>query len=172
MSSKGQMTLEIFQIFTWQFVSVHITHRKKLKAIRWSYLPFVIKHALFPLGTTSLLVSCSGLWGVCVQTFVKHANLFTTSSWWHDITSTKVSCVSEFFFGIKMPCHSMHTYACVHVVRQICLKIPSSLLHMKLTRTKVHKYVFSNRFGYALHVDVVQIWIMVIKWLEDRKSVV
>ena len=38
-----------------------------------------------------------------------------------------------------------------------CLKIPSNLLHMELTRTQVHKYDFSNRFGYALHVDVVQI---------------
>ena len=43
------------------------------------------------------------------------------------------------FFGFKMPCHSMHTYACVHVVRQICLKIPSNLLHMELTRRQVHK---------------------------------
>ena len=51
------------------------------------------------------------------------------------------------FFGIKMPWHSMHTYACVHVVRQICLKIPSNLLHMELTRTQVHKYDFSNRYG-------------------------
>ena len=49
------------------------------------------------------------------------------------------------------------TDACVHVVRQICLKILSNLLHMELTRTQVHKYDFSNRFGYALHVDVVQI---------------
>ena len=56
-----------------------------------------------------------------------------------------------------MPCHSMHTNAYVHVVRQICLKIPSSLLHMELTRTQVHKYDFSNHFGYALHVDAVQI---------------
>ena len=51
------------------------------------------------------------------------------------------------FFGIKMPWHSMHIYACVHVVRQICLKIPSNLLHMELTRTQVHKYDFSNRYG-------------------------
>ena len=79
-------------------ILVHVKCRKKLKAVRGSYLPFAIKHALFPLGTTKLLVSCSGLWGVCVQTFVKHANFFTTSSWWHGITSTKVSCVSEFFF--------------------------------------------------------------------------
>ena len=48
---------------------------------------------------------------------------------------------------LKMPGHSMHTYACVHVVRQICLKIPYNLLHMELTRTQVHKYDFSNRFG-------------------------
>ena len=52
-----------------------------------------------------------------------------------------------YLFGIKMPWHSMHTYACVHVVRQICLKIPSNLMHMELTRTQVHKYDFSNRYG-------------------------
>ena len=51
------------------------------------------------------------------------------------------------FFGIKMPCHSMHTYACFHVVREIYLKIPSNLLHMELTRTQVHKYDFSTRYG-------------------------
>ena len=65
----------------------------------------------------------------------------------------------------------MHTYACVHVVRPICLKIPSNLLHMELTHTQVRKYDFSNRFGYALHVDVVQIWITVIKWLENHLNV-
>ena len=53
------------------------------------------------------------------------------------------------------PCIRMH--ACVHVVRQICLKIPSNILHMELTRTQVHKYDFSNRYGLPLHVDVVQI---------------
>ena len=51
----------------------------------------------------------------------------------------------------------MHMYAFVHVVRPICLKIPSNLLHMELTRTQVHRYDFSNRFGQALHIDVVQI---------------
>ena len=63
-----------------------------------------------------------------------------------------------------MPCHSMHTYACVDAVRQICLKIASNLLHMELTCTQVHKYDFSNRFGQALHVDAVEIRIMDIKW--------
>ena len=146
---------------------------KNLKAVRGSYLSFVIKHALFPLRTTNLLGSCSGLWGVRVQTFVKHANFFTTLSWWHDITSTKVSCVSDhfIFFWIKIPCHSMHTYSCAHVVRPICLKIPSNLLHMELTRTQVHRYDFSNRSGYALHVDVVQIWITVIRWLGNHLNV-
>ena len=117
---------------------MHVKRRKNLKAVRGSHLPFIIKHALFPLETTSLLVSCSGLWGVCVQTFVKHASFFTTSSWWHDITSTKVSCVSYFlFFGIKMPCHSMLN--CVRAVRPICLKIPSNLLHIELNRTQVYE---------------------------------
>ena len=132
---------------------------KILKAVWGSYLPFVIKHALFPLGTTNLLASCSGLWGVFVQTFVTHAKFFTTSSWWHDITSTKVSCVSEFFFGIKMPCHSMLN--CAIAVRPICLKIPSNWLHMELNRTQLHEiWVFkplwlgvactcSSNFNYA-----------------------
>ena len=65
----------------------------------------------------------------------------------------------------------MHTYACVYVVRPICLKIPSNLLHMELTRTQVHTYDISNRFGWALHVDVVEIWIMVIKLLENHLNV-
>jgi hypothetical protein len=48
-------------------VLVHVNYRNFLKAVRGSYHPFVIKHALFPLGTMSLLVSCSGLCGVCVK---------------------------------------------------------------------------------------------------------
>ena len=56
-----------------------------------------------------------------------------------------------------MPWHSMHTFAYVHVVRQICLKIPSNLLHMELTRTQVHKYDFSNHYLQQLHLDVAQI---------------
>ena len=51
----------------------------------------------------------------------------------------------------------MALHVCVYVVRPICLKIPSHLLHMELTRTQVHKYDFSNRYGYLLHVHVVQI---------------
>ena len=51
----------------------------------------------------------------------------------------------------------MALHACAHALKPICLKIPSNLLHMELTRTQVHKYDVSNRFGYALHVDVVQI---------------
>ena len=51
----------------------------------------------------------------------------------------------------------MALHACAHALRPICLKIPSNLLHMELTRTQVHKYDFSNRYGYPLHVDVVQI---------------
>ena len=46
-----------------------------------------------------------------------------------------------------MVMHSNEMGECVHVVRQICLKIPSNLLHMKLTLTQVHKYDFSNCYG-------------------------
>ena len=67
-----------FPNFHMTVVLVHVKHRKKLKAVRGSYLPFVIKHALLPLGTMSLLVSCSGFLGVCVQTFATHAKFFTT----------------------------------------------------------------------------------------------
>ena len=119
-------------------------HKRKLQLI--------IKHALFPVGTTSLLVSCSGLWGVCVQIFIKHVNFFTTSSWWHDITSSKVSCVSNIFLIFwNYNAMSLHTsYRCVHAVRQICLKIPSNLLHMELTRTQVHKIWFFKPLWLAV----------------------
>ena len=58
-----------------------------------------------------------------------------------------------FFWNLN----AMALHACAHAVRPICLKIPSNLLHMELTRTKVHKYDFYNRYGQALHVDAVQI---------------
>ena len=35
-----------------------------------------------------------------------------------------------------MPWHAPHAGA--HALRPICLKIPSNLLHMELTRTQVH----------------------------------
>ena len=136
MSLEGQMTHEIYQIFTWQ---LHVKRRKKLKAVRGSYLLFVIKHALFPLGTTSLLVSCSDLWGVCVQTLVKHANFLPHHLGGMTLHQPRfhVFLIFILFFGIKMPCHSMLN--CVIVVRPICLKIPFNLLLMELNRTQVHE---------------------------------
>ena len=68
-----------------------------------------------------------------------------------------------------MPWHALH--ACAHALTPIWLKILSNLLHMELTHRQVHIYDFSNRFSYALHVDVVQIWITVIKWLENHLNV-
>ena len=87
---------------------------------------------------------------MCVQTFVKHANFLPHHLGGITLHQPMFHVFLIFFkekIGIKMPCHSMHTYACVHVVRQICLKIPSNLLRMELTRTQVHKYDFSNRYG-------------------------
>ena len=65
----------------------------------------------------------------------------------------------------------MALHACVQAMTPICFQIRSKLLHMELTRTQVHKYFFSNPYGQSLHVDVVQIWIMVIKWLENHLNV-
>ena len=115
MSLKGQMTPRIFPEFHITVVVVHVRRRKKLKAVRGSYLPFVIKHALCPLRTMSLLVSCSGLWGVCIQTFVKHANFLPHHLGGMTlITSTNVSCFFDhFFYFLELkcdvtPCVRMH----------------------------------------------------------------
>ena len=120
-------------------VLVHVTPRKNLKAVRGSYLPFIIKRALFPLGTTSLIVSCSGLWGVCVQTFVTQCQIFyhIILVAWHYINQGFMCFYFFFIFCNLMPWHSMLN--CVIAVRPICLKIPSNLLHMELNRTHVHE---------------------------------
>ena len=51
----------------------------------------------------------------------------------------------------------MAPHACIHVVTPICLKNPSNLLHMELTRTQVHENMIFKPFWLGLHVDVVQI---------------
>ena len=136
MSLKGQMTPEIFQIFTRQLYYCTL-NVEKFEGRKGKLSPVRHQRCMFPSRKHEPSSEFFGLWGVCVQTFVKHANFFTTSSWWHDITSTKVSCVSNYLFEIKMPCHSMLN--CVIAVRPICLKIPTNLLHMELNRRQVHK---------------------------------
>ena len=69
-----------------------------------------------------------------------------------------------------MPWHALH--GCAHALTPICLKIPSNLLHMELTRTQVHKnMIFQTVLVRRLHVDVVQIRITVIKWLGNHLNV-
>ena len=46
--------------------------------------------------------------------------------------------IFEFFWNLN----AMALDACVQAVTPICLKIPSNLLHMELTRTQVRKYDF------------------------------
>ena len=125
---------------------MHITRRNFLKAVRGSYLSFIIRHALFPSRnhepSSELLRFVRG---VCPK-FRQIGQLFTTSSWWHDITSSKISCFS-YHFLIFWNLNAMTLHACVHAVTPICLKIPSNLLHMELTHTQVHKYDFSKRYG-------------------------
>ena len=99
-----------FPNFHMTVVLVHVKHRKNLKAVRGSYLPFIVKHALFPLGTTSLLVSCSGLWGVCVQTSIKQANFFyhIVLVAWHYIKKGFMFFWSFLIF-LELKCHGMHS---------------------------------------------------------------
>ena len=140
---------------------------KNSRAIRGSDRRFVFKHALFPLGTMSLLVRCSDLWEVCVKTFVKQANFLTMASWCHAMTSSKVSCISDhfwFFWNLK----AMVLNVCDQAVTPICLEIPSHLLYRTLTCTQGHKYNFSTHDGLLLHVHAVQIWITATKWLETH----
>jgi hypothetical protein len=80
---------------------------------------------------------------VCPK-FRQAGQFFTTTSWWHAITSSKVSC--DHFLNF-WNLNAMAFHARVQAVTPIYLKIPSNLLHMELTRTQVHKYDFSNRYG-------------------------
>ena len=131
------MTPEIYQIFTWQ---LHVKRRKKFEGRKRKVSPVHHQTCIVPSRnhepSSELLRSVRGVCPNVRQTcqFVYHIILVA----WHYINQ---GFMCSDFFGIKMPCHSMHTYSCicVHVVIQICLKIPCSLLHMELTRTQVHK---------------------------------
>ena len=94
-----------FPIFHMIVVVVHVKHRNFFKAVRGSYLPFVMKHAFFPLETTSLLVSCSGLWGLCVQTFVKHANFFPHHLGGMTLHQPRFHVFWSFFKFLELKCH-------------------------------------------------------------------
>ena len=130
---------------------MHVKHRKKLKAVRGSYLPFVIKHALFPSRnhepSSELLrfVRRVSKLSSNMPIFLPHhlGGMTLHQARFHVF-------LMFFFIFLELKCHvtsCICMHACVHVVRQICLKIPSSLLHMELTRTQVHKYDFSNCYG-------------------------
>jgi hypothetical protein len=136
-----------FLNFNMIVVLMDVYGTKNFKAIRGSDRRFVIKHALFPLGTTSLLVRCSVLWGVCVQTFVKQANFFTTTSWCHAITSSKVSCVSDHFFNFLE--FKWHGTPCMCLGRDTNMFENSFQFtgHGINSHTSTQKYDFSNRYG-------------------------
>ena len=91
------------------FVLVHVRHRKKFEGRMRKLSP--VRHQTCIIPSRNNEPSSELHWfvrGVCPN--VRQIwQLFTTSSWWHDITSTKVSCFSVhfFIFGIKMQCHSL-----------------------------------------------------------------
>ena len=137
-----------FPNFDMTIVLVHIKCRINVKAIRGSYLPFVIKHALFPLGTTNLLVSCSGLWGGCVQTFVKQDNFFyhIILVAWHYVKQGFMCFWSFFlFFGIWMAWRSMHV--CPDRDTNMFENSFQFTAHGINLYSSSQTYDFSNRYG-------------------------
>ena len=141
MSLKDQMTPRIFQIFTWQ---LYIKHRNKFEGRKRKLSPVRHQTCIIPSRnherSSELLRFVRGVCSNFRQTcqFLYHIMLVA----WHYINQGFMFFWSFFlFFGIKMPCHSMHTYACAHALRPIYLKIPSNLLHMELTRTQVSKHM-------------------------------
>ena len=82
----------------------------------------------------------------CVQTFVKQPNFLPHHLGGMTLQQARFHVfliLFLFFWNIN----AMALHACVHAVRPICLKIPSNLLHMELTRKQVHKYDFSKCYG-------------------------
>ena len=139
-----------FPKFDMTVVLVHVKRRKKFEGHKRKLSPIHHQTCIVPSRnhepSSELLRFVRGVGPNFRQTcqFLYHIILVA----WHYINQGFMCFWSFFyFFWIKMPCHSMHTYACVHVVRPICLKILSNLLHMELTHTQVHIYDFSNRFG-------------------------
>src|SRR3990170_3127549 len=124
-------------------VLVHVKYRKKIEGRKRKLSPVRHQTCIIPSRnhepSSELLRFVRG---VCPN-FHQTCQIFTTSSWWHDITSSKVSCVSDHFL-IFWNLNAMALHACVQAVTPICLKIPSNLLHMELTRTQVYKYDFQT----------------------------
>src|SRR5215216_7637573 len=96
-------------------VLVHVKRRKKIEGRKRKLSPVRHQTRIVPSRnhepSSELLRFVRG----GVQTFVKQANFFTTSSWWHDITSSKVSCVSDIFL-IFWNLNAAALHACVHAV--------------------------------------------------------
>ena len=96
-------------------VLVHVKRRKKFEGRKRNLSPVhhqtCIVHSRNHQPSSELLRFVRG---VCPN-FRQTGQFFTTSSWWRDTKSSKVSCFSDhfYFFGIKMPCYSMHVCPCL-----------------------------------------------------------
>src|SRR5215216_4467363 len=94
-------------------VLVHVKRRKKIEGRKRKLSP--VRHQTCIVPYRKHEPSSELLWFVRggVQTFVKQANFFTTSSWWHDITSSKVSCFFLIVFNfLELKCHGT---PCIHM---------------------------------------------------------
>ena len=87
-------------------VLVHVKRWKKFEGRKSKLSP--VHHQTCIVPSRNHESSSELIWfvrGVCPN-FRQTCQFFTTSSWWHDITSSKVSCVSDLFFNfVEFKCH-------------------------------------------------------------------
>ena len=106
MSLKGQMTPRIFKNFTLQLQQCTLDVEKKIEGRKRKLSPVRHQTCIVPSRnhepSSELLRFVRG---VCPN-FRQTCQFFSTPSWWHDITSSKVSCFSDHFFNfLELKCH-------------------------------------------------------------------
>src|SRR3989337_3607845 len=101
-------------------VLVHVKRRKKFEGRKRKLSPVRQQTCIVPSQNHEPSSELLRFVRSVCPNFVKHAKFFTTSSWWHDITSSKVSCVFDHFL-IFWNLNGMALRACVQVMTPICL---------------------------------------------------
>src|SRR6266496_6694975 len=100
-------------------VLVHYKHRKKIESRKRKLAP--VRHQTCIVPSRNHEPFSELLWflrGVCPN-FRQTSQFFTTSSWWHDITSTKVSCVSDTFLIFwNLNDMALNAYICMYPCRE------------------------------------------------------
>ena len=126
-------------------VLVHVKHRKKIEGHKRKLSSVRHQTCIVPSRnhepSNELLRFVRGVcpnFGQTCQYFLLHhlGGMTSHQPWFH------VFLIFLIFWNLN----DMALHACVQAVTPICLKIPSNLLHMELTRTQVHKNMIFQIF--------------------------